>query len=437
MTIENPAPLGQGPSEAQEEQEEQKTASVETMAVTAINQNVLLETINVDGVPQFAMRDRGGASEVVPNISGDGCTIVPLSTDCQRQSRVILPTGLSHYGSAAELDARAEAFVTGFCALPKEVEWLVPLFIRCTWLPEWSRTAPILRLSGSQGSGKSRARRVIGKLCRKPYETNGSTTVAAFMRNMDRLGTCTAILDETEYDPSSEMQRALRQVLKIGFDDDGEIERCTESKDLKDKGQRVDRFAVFGPKITAAITHDPDEALASRCIPVFMKKSVDIVPELPATFESEVEAFQNQYLQWRFDNYFQTRPEPARLPIDSRLFQLYLPLARIAMAPGAAPERFEALKAFFVAMNEDLDEEQSDEEIVAMQLLRHIGSRSQVGPLPYSAILPVGWERQRLGTVLTHLGIEIRRIQHDGARERCITASFDQIRSRLKDRGYE
>jgi hypothetical protein len=38
------------------------------------------------------------------------------------------------------------------------------------------RTAPYLRIVGPYGSGKSRAGRVIGHLCRKPFMTNGATT---------------------------------------------------------------------------------------------------------------------------------------------------------------------------------------------------------------------------------------------------------------------
>ncbi len=264
----------------------------------------------------------------------------------------------------------------------------------------------------------------------KAYATNGSTTAAALMRTLDRLGVCTAILDEAEFDPSSDMHRAMRQALKIGFERDGAIERCTESKNLADKGQRVDSFAVFGPKIVAAINHDPDLALATRCIPVSMKEDRKAVIQLPESFEAERDHLQNQLLQWRLDTFFTPLPEVTRLNVRSRLMQLYWPLAVVA-----TPEQLPVLDSLIMDMDEDLEQISAPEDKIAQWLLGHIGTEVET-PISIRVIaMSLGLRLQAIGYALKNLGLATARLGKPKARY--VTTAFAEIRALLEGQGYD
>ena len=194
-------------------------------------QDQILEQVH-DGVEtHFVSRARDGSEVRVESHLDEqtGRLLVPLSPDELRWSGVLLPTGPELYGTTEELDAAILAHVRRYVKLPREIEPVVPIFIRATWLYDRGRTVPYLRISGPPGSGKSRASRVIpGQLCQKPYITNAATTVAALFRNMGKVGLHTLVLDEAEYDKDNDMQKAITQILKVGFERGGRVERVAE-----------------------------------------------------------------------------------------------------------------------------------------------------------------------------------------------------------------
>jgi len=402
-------------------------------------QDLVLEQV-YDGVAtRFISRGRDG-SEVSVDSHLDaraGRLLVPLSPDELRWSSVLLPARPEAYGTTAELDAAILAHVRRYVRLPREIEPVVPIFIRATWLYDRNRTVPYLRISGPPGSGKSRASRVIGHLCQKPYVTNASTTVSALFRNMGKLGLHTLVLDEAEHDKDNEMQKAITQILKVGFERGGRVERVAETAPSGAKQLYVQNFDVFSPKIIAAINHVRDRALQSRCITVHMVKDRNALVELPDDYEDAVQWFQNRLLRWRLDNYFQERPEPIRLSIEPRLLQLYWPLARVA-GEGAG---LKALDALMIELQAEIDEEaENAPEALIAEAMWSLLRRQRTEPISYEDIRAnIAMDRRDVDAVTVgtfvkrRLGLKVRK-PHRGSR--VIEGTSEEIRKALTKAGY-
>lgn len=399
----------------------------------------ILEQVRDGDKTQFVSRTRDGSESEVGchYVEDTDRLLVPLSPDELKWSNVLLPTCPEPYGSTDDLDASILAHVRRYVKLPRAIEPVIPIFIRATWLYDRNRTVPYLRISGPAGSGKSRASRVIGHLCQKPYLTNASTTVAAIFRNMGKLGLHTLVLDEAEYDKDNEMQRAITQILRVGFERGGRVERVAEIAPSGARELFVQHFDVFSPKIIAAINHVRDRALQTRCIPIDMVKDRNALVELPDSYEREVEWFQNRLLRWRLDNYFEKQPEPVRLAVEPRLLQLYWPLARVARE-GAG---LQALNALMFEMQEDINEEaENAPEALIAEALWSLLRGQQTGLLSYESIraaIPMGRrdvDAIAVGTfVKRRLALKVRK-PHRGAR--VIEAKPEEIRKALKKAGY-
>jgi hypothetical protein len=411
----------------------------------------LLETVLTPEGPRFVMVERDGTlGRVLAVASGpllmeywlDDVAKVhyePITVRHIRSSNVKLPTTPEPYETTAQLDAAITAFVRKYVVLPADIEPLIPVFVRATWLAERSRTAPILRLSGLPGSGKSRAAKVLASISMKPYVTNGNTTPPSLFRNIDRIGVGTTILDENEFNNDSDMHRTLVQVLKIGFEAGGEIERCAESDDPDDKGQQVFRFPVFGPKIVAAIHHAPDAALATRCIPVEMiaKRNPRYI-ELPSEFEDEAAQLQNKLLQWRIDHVFREIPEPRRLDnVRPRLLQLMLPLAKVV----DTEEQSAALEHLILDLEDDMraEDSQSIEQTIA-DILCTIMESGEEKPITYTMVAAGGLmtrpgeiTERRVGKFVRALGLQWKKPKGRG---REITTPWAEIKGRLVEVGF-
>lgn len=362
-----------------------------------------------------------------------GKRLMPLTFQELAWARVVLPSEPKPYGSTEELDERLLAHIRKYTRVPAHVEPILPLFIRASWLIERSRTAPYLRLTGLPGSGKSRTSKVIGHLCMKPYVTNGSTTEASLFRNMDKLGVCTIVLDEAEHDKDNSAKKAIIALLKVGFEHDGEVERANESQDPADKGFRVDRFKAFGPKIIAAIKHDPDEALKTRCIPIHMIEDPNAVVELPLEYETEIRELQNRLLQWRLDHFFTDLPEPKRLRVKPRLLQLYLPMAKGAFNP----KLLRALDDLILDMNEEMtrDMKKGLYHRIAERLLDWMTAHPEEGPIFYTELADTSGALTTEPITVWHIGEFVKAIGLDNRKPRgkgrCVASPYAEIRRQL------
>ncbi|HEY2955521.1 MAG TPA: hypothetical protein VGK89_09785 [Candidatus Eisenbacteria bacterium] len=325
------------------------------------SQAVLVEQLVTGDKAEFIVRHRNGTVDRVESFELDeGRVLKPLpieDLDALRwthfdRSIILIPTSPARYGTIDNLDRRIKEHVARYSVVPAEIEPVLSLYVRGTWLADRSQTAPYLRLTGPHSSGKSRTSRVVGHLCRKPYLTNSTASEASLNRTMEMLGLCTTIIDENEYDRGSETQVAMNKMLRVGFETNGSVERCDEVVRDGIRTHRPVRFHVFGPKIICAINHVPDPALQSRCIPVRMVESRSAPIELPAGYLDEVMALQAMLIQYRLDHYFDPLPEPERLNVSGRLNQLYLPLAKLG-----TPDQLEALKVLIFGLQEERDSE--------------------------------------------------------------------------------
>jgi hypothetical protein len=74
--------------------------------------------------------------------------------------------------------------------------------------------------------------------------------------------------------------------------------------------------------------------------------------ELPPEYRAEFMSLQNRLLHWRLDHFFKPLREPERLPIESRLQQLYLPLASVTEDEAALAPLRDAMLALQADMTE-------------------------------------------------------------------------------------
>ena len=147
------------------------------------------------------------------------------------------------------------------------------------------------------------------------------------------FGSCTLVADEMDLITRNQGHQELMGILRQGFQKGAGVLRAEAEGDTwmpKD-------YEVFGPKVLAGRRNFPDAALESRCMRVYTQSGVPhshIPVELTPEHDAEVLALQNKLLQWRLDCYSRPLLVPERLPVESRLLQLYIPLASVVGDPA-------------------------------------------------------------------------------------------------------
>lgn len=302
----------------------------------------------------FAVRIGGKQSCGLPfyDVSARGLRLVPLKSPLIEKGRLILPSRPEPHGSTAQVIADIGEFLDRYVVLPVDSRPFVPYYILFTWIYDRFATVPYLRFIGDLGVGKSRALEAVGSLCYHPFFGAGSASNAALFRAMEMFGKFTLVMDEVDFFSRNEAHWELMTMFRQGFENKAGVLRAEKSGDTYVPTD----YSVFGPKVLAGRKNFPDPALESRCMRVYMQSGIrhDHVPvDLPRAFKSEVIQLQNKLLSWRLENFFKPLQEPERLAVESRLMQVYSPLAKVVAGDAEASQ---ILKQAILGLQEELTE---------------------------------------------------------------------------------
>ncbi|MDF7774290.1 hypothetical protein P1X14_03435 [Sphingomonas sp. AOB5] len=262
-----------------------------------------------------------------------GATNNLLTSGC-----IALPSAIGRYESQAALVAEITAFLHRYVDLSPAFEELAAYYVLFSWVYDAFNEAPILRLRGELGSGKSRALLAIGLLCHKSFFASGASTVSPVFHIINAFQGVMA-LDEADFrfsDSTADLVKILNN---------GTMRGLPVLRTLTNRHRELSpsAFCVFGPKIIAMREHFADEALESRCITEEMgarplRSGIPLVT--PATLRVEAQALRNDLLAWRFAARHTVAIDPSCMleTLSPRGNQMAIPLLSL-IEDAAARER--------------------------------------------------------------------------------------------------
>jgi hypothetical protein len=292
------------------------------------------------GVAVFCVRnpDRTiSTASSVPHTAG--LTAHPVNGELVKKGFVLFPHQLARYGTQDELEQRIRQHIRRGVALSPTAESVCVAYVLYTWLFERFTTAPYLHAIGDMGAGKSVLLEVLGGLCNRGILMAGGTTLSALFRTIDQFRG-TLIFDETDFSSRSDDHHEVMRMLRTGFKKGPGLMRTEGGPE----NWTVRCFDVFGPKIVAGRWPFPDDALESRCVPIYMRVGVDSVlyrEELSQEYHQAAAELRAQLLQWRFDHMFAPLARVDGERFEGRVMQVYRPLATVT----ATREIRDALKS--------------------------------------------------------------------------------------------
>lgn len=233
------------------------------------------------------------------------------------------------------LDDVADVFRT-YMAMNEEEVTACVLFCASTHRIEDFDTAPYLRIGSlTEESGKTRCRDIVEMFSANPVSADFGTR-SAIVRLAKRLGERgkipTIIIDETD---KSLHQDDLIGILNGGFNRGHTVPLVVPKDDTWETVQ----IDPFGPKVLAGIGDLPDKALASRTIPVNLRRHVGKrLPKLREKQKREVRDLATRLSTWAKQIVF---PDFDSLPADfmpealgDRQADMWEPLLLMADAAG-------------------------------------------------------------------------------------------------------
>ena len=146
---------------------------------------------------------------------------------------------------------------------------LVALYILLSYFHPVFPAIPYLHLLGIWGGGKTTLARIIAYLAFNGWHVVQPSGPALF-RTIE-AEQCTFVIDEKE-DISNRRQARdsdLVPILKAGYQRGAQVPRCNTAR-----GNRVDYFSVYSPKVIANI-FGLEEVLADRCVGVHCREAPD------------------------------------------------------------------------------------------------------------------------------------------------------------------
>jgi len=227
-------------------------------------------------------------------------------------------------------------------------EKLSAYYVLFTWMYDCFNTIPYLRFRGDYGTGKSRARKVIGALCFRPMRASGAATVSPIFRMIDAWRG-TLLVEEADYGQSDYAQEIIK-IYNQGYDrEQGVVLRSGD----KNTGFETEAYVCFGPKILAMRGEFKDEALTSRFLTKEMggpTTRVDIPIEMPREFELvEAPRLRGLLLRYRLEHwrpFIELNYEALDMSIEPRLNQIVLALYSLVDDPELLAELQEFVKEY-------------------------------------------------------------------------------------------
>jgi len=257
------------------------------------------------------------------------------------------------------------AYLIRFIKMPRPATDALAAFALHTHLaPKLDIVAYAHFYSADKGCGKTVAMDVTHPLCADSLRA-GDASVAFIARSLSKPRT--VFIDELDalFKGDKERAQLMRGMLNQGYKRSGTYGRCEPPKFVPVE------YPVYGPKLFAGIGRDnlPD-TLRHRSIPFYLERlSPD--DEVEVAFERSVkptaEGLRQRSVSWIRANsdatvgrinelYKQRRAEPILAQLDSRAFEIWVPLVAVCdVAGGEWPTRIrDAVK--FLMMGEDAED---------------------------------------------------------------------------------
>lgn len=240
----------------------------------------------------------------------------------------------AQYGTPDSLTAEIEAYLFRYVDLSPRFQKIAAYYALLTWVYDAFQELPYLRFRGDFGSGKTRALKVLGSICNKPFFASGASTVSPLFHVLDAFRG-TLLFDEADFRFSDEKA----ELIKIFNNGNAKGFPVLRSSASATKNFEPRAFHVFGPKIVSMRRSFDDHALESRFLTEEMgqrplRKGIPL--NLPDSQAEEALALRNKLLQYRFDHFHSTRLNEtfADPTLSPRVNQILLPL--LSLIPDAA-----------------------------------------------------------------------------------------------------
>lgn len=383
----------------------------------------LFEEVYKDGAASFACWD----GQQVNYWDGVGATkeeYVPITNDLVYKGAVSFPQQAQDYGSKSKLLDEIKEFIHKYVEVSPSEEEFASWYVLHTYCYDKFTVCPILRFMGDTGCGKSRSLEIIGKLCYKPIQMSGITTLAPIFRLTD-LFKGTVIIDEADFKGST-AQDDIAKLLNCGFQRGTPVFRCDT-----ENSKKIHSYDLYGPKVLATRFTFDDQALESRCITIPMEENNrDDVPKvIPSTAYADQIALKNKLLMYRLKNFSQTTFQQIDLPVkNSRLNQAFQPIANLVKDNPAALERFKRFSGGYEGKSIKIWAE-SPQGLVANALIQLVDSGAQeITPTNinekiievYGDDFKKSMTAIKVGRILRSLGIEVSLKKVKGTAKRLV-----------------
>jgi len=288
------------------------------------------------GTTALAVCAPDGSTSTVERLElPDGEILVPYgpTNNLLATGAVVLPSAIGGYDGKAELLAHIKIFLHRHVDLTPLFEDIAAHYVLFSWVFDAFHEAPLLRLRGEFGSGKTRGLLAIGSLCHKAFFASGASTVSPIFHIIDAFGG-TLVLDEADR-RLSDKTADLVKILNNGTTRGLPVLRTMANRH---KELNPTAFRVFGPKIVAMRGAFDDEALESRFIDEKMGTRPlrsDIPFATPESLRSEAQELRDRLLAWRFAERRTIAIDPSRRidGLSPRGNQMALPLLALADDP--------------------------------------------------------------------------------------------------------
>ena len=291
----------------------------------------------------------GERSDFVDELALDsGELLVPVSAtnNLIKHKVILLPEKPLPYGSTLDLITAIQEYLYRYVDLSDQFRAIASYYVLLSWVYDAFNELPYLRLRGDFGSGKTRALKVIGSICYKPFFASGASTVSPIFHVLDTFRG-TLIFDEADFrfsDEKSEIIKIFNNGNAKGFP----VLRTaiTIKKEFDPRA-----FNVFGPKIVAMRRSFEDQALESRFLTEEMgQRSLrkDIPINLPDQQEEEAASLRNRLLMYRFQSVNKIKINESLVDptLSPRLNQILVPLLSIIDDEELRDELRDSVRSF-------------------------------------------------------------------------------------------